>query len=45
MHRISHLNPEYVSERLAAVANVKRAWAIAMVVAALTFGMSFIQFA
>jgi hypothetical protein len=45
MHRISHLTPDYVSERLAAVEDVGRAWVMVVVVAALTFGMSFIEFA
>jgi hypothetical protein len=43
MNRISRLNPEYVSERLAAVEDVRRSWAMSgVIVAALLFGMSFI---
>lgn len=45
MHGILHLNPDYVSERLSAVEDVGRAWVMVVVVAALTFAMSFVDFA
>ncbi len=43
MHRISHY-PEFVSERLSAVADVRRTWvATLVIVVALTLGTSLIQ--
>jgi hypothetical protein len=44
MHRIPHLNPDYVSERLAAVEDVGRSWAMSgLIVAALLLGLSVLR--
>ena len=41
MQRISHLKPEYVVDRLAAVEDVRRKWIVAAVmIVALLFGLS-----
>jgi hypothetical protein len=43
MQSLSHLAPDYVADRLAAVEDVRRAWVVVVAIAALVVAMSFVQ--
>ncbi len=43
MQSLSHLAPDYVADRLAAVEDVRPAWVVVVAIAALVVAISFVQ--